>query len=150
MIARGEKGEFVMSIRTFVTVAALSVASLVPTWSKAAGSTPNPCIFGEHRVVSVEPYRVDQQYGKMTIKQVRGAQVYVQAEPGLTAAYLQLQLDRHFADMKGGSAMPDCVFGIDNVRIDVSRAGAGYWVTLAAANASSGEEVLRRARLLAR
>lgn len=137
-----------MRIRTVLAAAALSVATLVPTLSHAA-PTEAPCILNEHRIVSVEPYQVDQHYGRFTSPQVRGAQVYVQAEPGLTAEWLQLTLTRHLAEMKGSTSMHDCAFDMNDVRVDVTSAGPGFWVRLIAPDTKSGEEVLRRARLLA-
>jgi hypothetical protein len=137
-----------MNLRTLFSAAALSVATLVPTLSHASATGPSDCVLREHRVVSVEPYQIEQQYGRFISPQLRGAQIYVQAEPGLTAQWLQLTLEQHLGQMKGGSAaMTDCAVD-GNVRVEVTPAGSGYWVRLIAPDSKSGEEVLRRARLL--
>jgi hypothetical protein len=138
-----------MLIRNVVAAVALSAAMLVPTISHAAANGRPPCILSEHHIVSVAPYEIDRSYGRFSTPEVRGAQVYIQAEPGLTAEWLQLTLERHLAEMKGPAAMPDCAFDLTNVHIDVAPAGAGFWVRLIAPDAKSGEEVLRRVRLLA-
>jgi hypothetical protein len=44
--------------------------------------------------------------------------------------------------------MSDCAFDLDNVKVDVTSAGSGYWVRIAAPNTTTGEEVLRRVQLL--
>jgi hypothetical protein len=137
-----------MRIRTLLAAAALSAATLVPTLSQAAPKGA-PCILDEHRIVSVEPYQVDEHYGRFTSPQVRGAQIYVQAAPNLTAEWLQLMLTRHLSEMNGAAAMPNCAFDVKDVRVDVTSAGPGFWVRLIAPDTKSGEEVLRRARLLA-
>jgi hypothetical protein len=138
---------FVMRVRTFLAAVAVSAATLVPTLSHAAAAGP-PCILDEHRVVSVQPYEVDQHYGRFISPQVRGAQIYVQAEPGLTAEWLQLTLERHLTEMKGPATMPDCAFDMNDVRIEVTPAGPGFSVRLIAPDTKSGQEVLRRAQLL--
>jgi hypothetical protein len=139
-----------MLLRKFITAAALAAATAVPAIAIAGPSAASPCILSEHKIVSVAPYKVDEHIGKNVIQRVRGAQVYLQAEPGLTPEWLQLNFERHFAMMKGTSMMPDCAFGLEGVRVDVVSAGSGYWVRLIAPNATTGEEVLRRAQLLVR
>jgi len=80
---------------------------------------------------------------------LRGAQIYIQAEPGLTAEWLQLTLERHLAAMKGSAAMPNCALGVGHVRVEVVSAGPGFWVRLIGQDKRTAEEVLRRAKLLA-
>jgi len=137
-----------MSIRTFAASIALAAATAVPTVSHAATGAHAPCILDEHHVVSVVPYQVEEHSGKAVYQRVRGAQVFIQAEPGLTAEWLQLNLQSHTAAMQGPAAMPDCAFDLSNVRVEVTSAGSGFWVRLIAPDAKSGEEVLRRAQLL--
>jgi hypothetical protein len=139
--------EFVMLARKIILAAVLAAAAAVPAVGEAAPNSSPPCILSEHKILSVLPYKVDEHIGKNVIQRVRGAQVYLQAEPGLTPEWLQLTFERHFVAMKG-SAMPDCAFGVEKVRVDVSSIGPGFWVRLVAPDAKSGEEVLRRAELL--
>ena len=98
-------------------------------------------------MTSVVPYRTTEHVGKSAVQRMRGASVFVQAEEGLTAEWLQLTLQRHLAAMRT-SDMRDCAFDVENVRADVDSGGNGFWVRLIAPDTRSGEEVLRRARLL--
>ncbi len=138
-----------MLIRKFLVTAALAAAA-VPAVAQATPKQTPPCILSEHEIASVVPYKVDEQIGKNVIQRVRGAQVYLRAEPGLTAEWLQLNFQRHLAALAGPATMPDCAFDIDKVRVDVTSAGPGFWVRLVAPDTKSGEEVLRRAQLLVR
>ena len=138
-----------MFIRKIVTSLALVAATAAPALAHATPNAGPPCILRDHTVVSVTPYKEDVRFGRNVYPQLRGAQVYIQAEPGLTAEWLQLTLQRHLAEMKGPAAMPDCAFDLDNVRVDVLPSGAGFWVRLIAPDTKTGEEVLRRAQLLA-
>jgi hypothetical protein len=138
-----------MFIRKFITTAALWAATLVPTLTSAAATGRPSCILNDHRIVSVEPYRVDRHIGKFTTQEVRGAQVYLTAEPSLTKEWLQLTLQHHVAEMQGSATMPDCVFALSNVRVDVASAGPGFWVRLIGPDSKTGQEIFRRAELLA-
>jgi hypothetical protein len=137
-----------MLLRKFITAAALAGATAVPAFAVAGPVAATPCILSEHKIVSVAPYQVEEHIGRNVVKRVHGAQVYLQAEPGLTPEWLQLNFERHFAMMKGSNTMPDCAFGLEGVRVEVVSAGSGFWVRLIAPNATTGEEVLRRVQLL--
>jgi hypothetical protein len=137
-----------MLTRKFFLSAALAAVTALPAAVEAAPAKSSPCILSEHSIVSVVPYKVEEHIGKNVVQRVRGAQVYLLAQPGLTPEWLQLNLERHLALMQGSATMPDCVFGLEKVRIEVASAGSGFWVRLVAPNTSSGEEVLRRAQLL--
>ena len=137
-----------MLLRKYMSAAALAAATVLPAVGLAAPEKAPPCILSEHTIVSVVPYKVEEHIGKNVVTRIRGVQVYYQAEPGLTPEWLQLNFERHLAAMKGPATMTDCAFGLDNVRVDVTSAGSGYWVRIAAPNATSGEEVLRRVQLL--
>lgn len=137
-----------MSIRKLIAVAALAITATVPTLAAAADTGPAPCILREHRVTSVTPYRVEEHMGKVTFTRLRGANVFIRAERGLTAEYLRLTLIRHIAAMRGPATMRDCAFDVDAVRVEVDSYGAGFRVKLIARDTDKAEEVLRRARLL--
>jgi hypothetical protein len=125
----------------------LVALSLVPGVSFAEGSNGAPCVFRQHHVTSVKPYEVERNYSHVTLKSLRGAELYVQAEPGLTAEWLRLQLGRMIVEMRG-AAMKDCPLDGNDVRVQVDSQGAGFSVKLIAADANKAAEVLRRARLL--
>jgi len=147
-LARITRKEIAMLLRKYVSAAALAAATILPAVALAAPEKASPCILTEHTIVSVVPYKVEEHIGKNVVTRVHGAQVYYQAEPGLTPEWLQLNFERHLAAMKGLATMTDCAFDLDKVRVDVTSAGSGYWVRLAAPNATTGEEVLRRVQLL--
>jgi len=125
---------------------ALSGAILAPSASFAGPARP-PCILNEHSISSVTPYRVYQHVGRGVTSRLAGAEVFVQAEPGLTAQWLELTLARHVAQMHSTS-MKDCAFSVKDVKVQVDPAGTGFAVKLIARDSAQAEEVLRRARLL--
>ena len=89
-----------------------------------------------------------QELAHAVVQRLRGASIFVQAEPGLTGEWLQLKLQRQLAAMRGSASMPDCVFDLDKVRVRVESGGTGFWVRIIAADTQTGQEVLRRAELL--
>ena len=139
-----------MFMLRFLAVAALAASTLVPSISFAASSAPAtkpPCILSEYHVTSVTPYRVDEAIGRGRVSRVRGAVVFVQAQPGLTGEWLQLKLQRHQQEMRTAD-MKDCAFDTNAVRVEVTSAGTGFAVKLIAKDSANSQEVLRRARLL--
>ena len=129
-------------------VLGLMLALGVPATSMAEApdkSAHAPCALRELRVTKVTPYRVQRYVGRGTMH--RGANVFVRAEPGLTAEWLEHQLRRHLAAMNS-TEMPNCPLDIARVRVQVDSGRAGFWVRLIAPDARTGREVLRRAQLL--
>lgn len=129
-----------------VPVLAFVAATLLPALSLAQADHSD-CLLQQQRITTVLPYRTGEHLGKAAVQQIRGARVFVQAAPGVTAEWLQLEFRRHLTAMKAAD-MPDCVFDVDSVRVDVTSGGDGFWVTLRAGTQKDGQEVLRRARLL--
>lgn len=133
--------------RKIVPVLGLLASVLLPATSFAEALARAPCILREHHLGAVMPYKVDQHVGKATVQRVRGASVFVQAEPGLTAEWLELTLTKHITAMRG-TTMADCVFDVGDVKVRVDSAGTGFLVKIIAQDPRNGDEVLRRARLL--
>ena len=131
-----------MFVRKVFTVLALAASALIIP-AEAVAATPPPCELHQHRVTSVEAYRPEERAGRTSLPVLRGARLFVQAEPGLTAEWLRLSLARHIA-----SQPSDCALDVSGVKIDVESAGPGFRVTLSATDAQKGEEILRRARRL--
>jgi hypothetical protein len=100
-------------------------------------------------VTDVQPLRVTERNGRGSNERLAGAQVFVQAEPGLTAEWLQLTLQRHIVQM-GSAPMADCPLDAKDVRVSVQSAGAGFAVNITGKNAAQAKEILRRAKLLVR
>jgi hypothetical protein len=141
--------ETIMLNRTIFAAVLVAGAMLAPIASFAAAPpAAPPCVFQEHHVLSVTPYRVEERRIKSTFTRLGGAQLYVQAEPGLTAEWLRLEVARHRAQMHDPATMNDCALDVGNVRVEVNSAGPGFSVRLIAVDPNNAEEVLRRARLL--
>ena len=140
-----------MSNRKLVPVlavlAAVAVAS-VPATSFADAPTSAACPLRKHHITSVKPYRVTKRLGRTVVKRLRGAEVFVQAEPGLTAEWLELTLARHIVEMRGPVTMAGCPFDVDGVAVQVDAGGTGFRVRITARNTDQAEEVLRRAQSL--
>ena len=134
-------------IPVFAVLFAVAAAT-VPATSFAGTPPSQDCLLREHRITSVTPYRVEERFGKNSIQRLRGAEVFVQAAPGLTGEWLQLTLARHIAQMRGPAAMPDCAFDVDDVAVRVESGRTGFRVRIVARDTDRAEEVLRRARLL--
>jgi hypothetical protein len=138
-----------MFTKKIATVLVLSIATTLPALALAAPSdSPSHCILKEHRVTKVQALKVTERYGRGTTERLVGAQVFVQAEPGLTAEWLQLTIQRHVTQM-GSGAMKDCALDAKDVRVGVESAGAGFTVKITGKDASQAKEILRRAQLLA-
>jgi len=135
-----------MSIRKFVFALALGATTMMPVIASA--DTPaKGCVLMEHRVTAVTPYRIVRQYGRASNQELAGAQVLIQAEPGLTAEWLQLTIQQHLAKMQT-EHMGDCPLDMSGVRVQVDSAGAGFAVKIIAKDPAQAKEVLRRAELL--
>src|SRR5882724_9708035 len=136
-----------MSIRKLIVALTLGATSLVPVVASAETPVPEHCILLDHRVTSVKPYRVVERQGRASTQRLAGAQVFVQAEPGLTAEWLQLTVERHLAQMQG-KHMSECALDLEGVHVVVDSAGSGFVVKIVAQNPQQAKEVLRRAELL--
>lgn len=136
--------------RKVLAALVLAGSTLAPmaSYASAPATKAAPCILRDHRVTAVAPYSVEAHQGRVAVRELRGATVFVQAEPGLTAEWLQLTLSRHLAEMQGPNGMKDCAFDVNDVQVKVSSSGPGFSVNLIAPDSSKAQEVLRRARLL--
>lgn len=104
---------------------------------------------GTHRIVAVGPYYEQQTRLKTTWRELRGATVQVRPEPGLTAEWLQLQLEKSLTSSL--EATTDNPLAVPGVNTSVSSAGDSFVVTIAAPDKRTAEAVLARADgLLAR
>jgi hypothetical protein len=138
-----------MFIRKLLSVTTLALSMVAPAVALAAEpAAPSHCALEGYQISSVSPYRVVEHLGKGTLWRLRGAEIHVEAQPGLTAEWLQLTLQRHLEAMRGAE-MKDCVLDADVARVAVSSAGSGFTVRLIANDTKAAEEVLRRARVLA-
>jgi hypothetical protein len=138
-----------MSVSKFISVVALALAAAVPSIAWAGAETHAVCAFKSHQVTGVRPYKVEERFGRGTIYHLKGAELYIRAEKGLTAQWLQLTLQEHIAQMNA-SAKDRCALGVKDVQVVVDPAGAGFAVKLIAKDEIQAREVLRRAEALVR
>jgi hypothetical protein len=141
-----------MSLKKLTITAILATVTALPTMAlaePAATAHDSHCILTEHRVTSVQPLRVTERNGRGSSQRLAGAQVFVQAEPGLTAEWLQLTIQRHVTQMSS-SGMAGCPLDAKDVRVSVASAGPGFAVNITGKNAGQAKEILRRAQLLVR
>ena len=105
------------------------------------------CPLAEYDVTSVRPHEVRKPVGKGggVLRRVDGASMHVQAEPELTAEWLQLQLTQHMAATRG-QEMPDCPFDVEGAKVRVDSAGSGFVVMVTANDRDAAQEILRRAQ----
>lgn len=136
-----------MLLRQLAAIAALNLVAIAPLPARAAAHQPS-CALHAHRVIAVTPYRANRQIGKIRVKQLRGAALHIEAEQLVSAEWLELELRRHLAAMRGPATMADCPLDLDGIQVQVDSRGPGFVVTLMAQDSSTAQEVLRRARLL--
>lgn len=125
------------------TLGATAWADQSPT-GQALGAN---CTVAGHRVVSVTPSVQEVPNGKRT-NHLLGANIRIMAEPGMTAEYLTVQLQRHIAGMSSAYPMADCVFGVASARFEVHSVGDGFVFQVTSDDLGQAKEILRRARLL--
>lgn len=143
MLTRKFRGTLLLVATTLAPITAMADTS-----PPAAATDPAaPCPLKTHRITSVTRYRAIERLGKARVLRLRGANVYVQAEPGLTKEWLHLTLIRHLNEMRV-TATKDCPLDVDDVTIAVDSAGPGFAVRIIARDTAKAEEVLRRAYLL--
>lgn len=132
--------------RNVLAALVLASTALVPTisWADDSG-TSKACILRHHHVTSVKPLVVEHAQGHVTVKKPAGAELFIPAEPGLTAEWLQLELGRQIAHMRGASH-DGCPFG--DVQVKVDSAGSGFSVKLIARDSDRASAVLEHAHRL--
>lgn len=124
---------FVLAL-TFCCVPAVSFAR----------SPPN-CPLQEHHIMSVKPYYTPERVRKgVASLRLRGVELFVEAEPGLTAEWLQLTLERYIAELRHYTAARDCVLAVESVSVRVGSGGNGFRLWITALNVQNAKEILRR------
>jgi hypothetical protein len=100
-----------------------------------------------HRVLSVTPHWVEESNGKRT-RHLTGADVRIDAEPGMTAEYLTVELRRDLSVMSAGHWTLDGVFGVTGSSVEVRSTGDGFVFRITAPDTVHAQEIVRRARQL--
>jgi hypothetical protein len=139
---------FLMSLSKLFSLFAVATA-LVAAPRAQAGSPAHEC-FSSYKPTRVLPYEVERfsDYATHTVDKVlAGAHVFIPAEPALTAEWLRSRLDRR---TPLPTAESECPLDVRGVSLSVQSGGPGFWVTIAANDHESAEEVLRRAQRVVR
>jgi hypothetical protein len=97
-------------------------------------------VFDKYTPVSVQPYSQDESFGYGTYSFVKGAQLYIRAQPGLTREWLALTLQKALASDE--TCNPD----VKPVQISVASAGNGFWVTLVGHDEKQADALLKWAK----
>lgn len=128
-----------------VLAAGLSAAGSLLAGSTAdADPTAAAVCFAQHPPTVVSPYEFDQVAGDGSYTSLVGAQLFVPAEKGLTAEWLNHQYRERMASRQTSG---DCPLDLPGLNVSVQSAGPGFWVQLSASDENTAKEVLRRARL---
>jgi hypothetical protein len=133
-----------MATKRFVAAVALALAT---TMSAGAGAAePVRCsLGGKYFARSVKPLNVTEDAGYSIFTRFRGAEVYVPAQPGVTAEWLDRVLTFQ-------AAAGECDFGVPKVNVEVLSDGGGFSVRLSTTGDSYDErdaaKILRRTQQL--
>lgn len=134
-----------MSLRTpSLTLALLCTLSGVAVAAEPGAASP--CV-GGHRVTQVVPHRAAVYAGQGSYEKLVGARLFVPAQPGLTAEWLQAQLAQRSSSPE---AAAQCPLGVPGTSAKVRSGGPGFWVSVSARDDAGAREVLRRAEALTR
>lgn len=117
-------------------VVALGLATVTP----AGAAEPVACGLGGKDVAhSVKPLYNYEDAGYTAFRQFIGAEVFVPAQPGLTAEWLDRVITSQIA-------AGECNFGVPKVNVQVLSDGGGFSVRLSSDSEKAAAEVLRRAQ----
>jgi hypothetical protein len=127
-------------IRRLFIAGVLALSITVPVAARADGG--GSCGLGSnYHVTSVEPYRTSEGAGYIADPRLRGAEVTVEAQPGLTREWLLHTLETEIAQGV-------CSFGPAKVAVSVTSAGGGFSVLLTGSDERAGREILEHAQQL--
>lgn len=129
------------------TIALLVACSNTPHSHRARTGPPLPCELRDYTIRSVAEYVERDGRSKVGVARLRGAELFVEAQPGLTAEWLHLQLERHLQAARTPTA--DCPLDVDDAKVTVQSSGPGFLVRIRADDEDDAGEILRRAHALA-
>jgi hypothetical protein len=135
-----------VSLRALMSVLALGSATALSSAARADAERSVDCL-GSYRVGSVVAYRTQGgQYDPPVHEVLAGARVFVYAQPGLTAEWLEYQIEQRAQARE----VSQCPVDVEGVQVSVRSGGPGFWITLRSERELAATEILRRARLLIR
>ena len=126
-----------MHKRVFVFTMLLTAPLLAATSVQAA----EPCVFDTYAPATATPYSEEASLPYGSYSFMRGAQLFIPAQKGLTREWLQTAIERALTTRP---AAP--VANSKDVRVAVTSAGNGFWVTLIGRDQKAGEALLKWAK----
>lgn len=127
----------------FIAAACLATAILLPLTAPAQAAAPADTFGGA--VVAVREHRSDEHIGKLSVSRLDGATLFVAAEPGLTAEWLQRSFRARLSAALSTSAGS---LRASAIQVSVRSGGNGFWVTLRADSQRDAPAVLALAQSL--
>jgi hypothetical protein len=105
---------------------------------------PSTCELDRYAPVTVRPHYenyVSSTEGFSSVTQLRGADVFVPARPGLTAEWLWHELGARPGDARS------CATGVAGAEISVTSGGPGFVVTIRGGDEDSSRQILLLSRI---
>jgi hypothetical protein len=99
-----------------------------------------------HEPLAVAPLYLEEDAGLGTYTRLKGAQLFIPAEFGLTAEWLRLQMQTELERSDGRAPDVRCEPPLSGVQVSVQSAGNGFWVQFQARNDRSAKPLLSWAR----
>ena len=133
-----------MAVRRLIAAVALALATTISAGAGAA--EPVRCSLGsKYFARSVKAFNVQEDAGYSIFTRFRGAEVFVPAQPGLTAEWLDRVLTFQIA-------AGECDFGVPKVNVEVLSDGGGFSVRLStdSYDERKAAEILRHTQQLVR
>jgi len=132
-----------MSIHKLV-LGRLMPAAFVAAATLQAGSAfaADTCVFDKYAPIASAPLNANQSNGYDTYTYLKGAQLFVPAQPGLTREWLARSVES--ALIKDESCQP----AVRPVQITVTSAGSGFWVQLGANDPRTAQALVKWAKTL--
>jgi hypothetical protein len=121
-------------------IAVVALALVFATATSAGAAEPAACGLGVNNFASsVTPLYNQEDGGFTAFRQFIGAEVFVPAQPGLTAEWLDRVVTSQIA-------AGQCNFGASKVDVEVLSDGGGFSVRLSGHGEKSAAEILRHAQ----
>jgi hypothetical protein len=102
---------------------------------------PTACALDAYAPLEVVPHFEEERAVKLSVRRLRGAEVFIHARPGLTAEWLRAQLSPRAATASS------CALDVAGAVVRVDSAGPGFLITIRVRDEDAATEVLRRARV---
>jgi hypothetical protein len=134
-----------MCVRKFILIGCLPL-TLIAASTVFARPLPTViagiCVFDEHAPLASAPYYIEEDYGLGGYTLLKGAALFVAAEPGLTAEWLKLRLDHELKTVPPTLPGESCRPSMKNVRADVVSARNGFWIVYTTRDDGTAKDLL--------